>query len=347
MFRSTAITLALCLATVTANAALISRAGGQAYWDDVLNITWLADANYAKTSAYDVDGLMTWAASLEWIASLNAANHLGVNVWRLPTVTDTGEMAAVWLFGSALGLMGWLRRKRLTLVEGSIRIQSILGIVGLSLVSLSTHAEILSAVDQGWYDDTGFHNPSNPNYLAGTDYTFALHEYRNFFVFDLSAFNGHVATATLRLTNPHALSFDSSETFALFDVSTSVAALTGGTGGLAAFADLGSGTSYGSVDVDYPNGSSQTNPVDVSLNAAGLAYLNANLGGIVAFGGALTTLVRDELALWQNMFGDTTNPDCCTPQLILSPSPIPIPPAVWLFGSALGVMGVMRRRAIR
>ena len=76
----------------SADAALISRtgAGGAAYYDDVLDITWLADANYAQTSGYDADGKMTWDESQTWIGTLNTANYLGVNNWRLPTVTDTG-----------------------------------------------------------------------------------------------------------------------------------------------------------------------------------------------------------------------------------------------------------------
>jgi len=78
-----------------ANAALLSRLSGQAYYDTELNITWLADANYAKTSGYDSDGLMSWSAAHGWIASLNAANHLGVNTWRLPFVVDTGATGCV------------------------------------------------------------------------------------------------------------------------------------------------------------------------------------------------------------------------------------------------------------
>jgi hypothetical protein len=69
----------------TANAALISRLSGAAYYDDVLDITWLADANYAQTSGYDADGLMTWSQAQTWIGTLNTANYLGVNDWRLPT----------------------------------------------------------------------------------------------------------------------------------------------------------------------------------------------------------------------------------------------------------------------
>lgn len=94
MCRSAGLVLTLCLATVTAKAALLSRAGGEAYYDDGLNITWLADANYARTSGYDGDGRMPWSEAQDWIATLNARNgglgYLGVNDWRLPKVTDTG-----------------------------------------------------------------------------------------------------------------------------------------------------------------------------------------------------------------------------------------------------------------
>jgi hypothetical protein len=77
----------LLLAT-GANAALQSQLGGQTLYDTDLNIVWLADANYAKTSRYDADGLMTWAQAKNWIAALNAeegVGHLGFNDWRLPT----------------------------------------------------------------------------------------------------------------------------------------------------------------------------------------------------------------------------------------------------------------------
>jgi hypothetical protein len=71
-------------------AALSSRAGGQAYYDTATNLTWVADANLAQTSDYDPDGLLNWTEALGWVASLNAAKYLGANDWRLPTVTDTG-----------------------------------------------------------------------------------------------------------------------------------------------------------------------------------------------------------------------------------------------------------------
>ncbi len=92
--RTVLATVLLVLACSSANAALLSRAGGLAYYDTATNLTWVADANLAKTSGYDADGKMIWTAALAWTASLNAQNaglgYAGVNNWRLPTVTDTG-----------------------------------------------------------------------------------------------------------------------------------------------------------------------------------------------------------------------------------------------------------------
>lgn len=71
----------LCLSGA-AQAALIDRGGGLIY-DDVLNITWLQDANYAQTSVYDTDGRMNWANANAWAAGLS---YGGFDDWRLPTV---------------------------------------------------------------------------------------------------------------------------------------------------------------------------------------------------------------------------------------------------------------------
>lgn len=75
--------------SVNAQSALIGRlpdAYGQyqAVYDTDLDITWLADANYAATSGYDADGRMSWDTAQTWITALNAANHLGTDGWRLP-----------------------------------------------------------------------------------------------------------------------------------------------------------------------------------------------------------------------------------------------------------------------
>lgn len=52
----------------------------------MLNITWLQDANYAKTSGYDADGWMNWNDAVTWAANLN---YGGYTDWRLSTMIDT------------------------------------------------------------------------------------------------------------------------------------------------------------------------------------------------------------------------------------------------------------------
>lgn len=58
-------------------------ATAEAYYDTTLNVTWLADANYAQTSGRDADGLMTWSSARAWLAGLTLG---GVTGWRLPNV---------------------------------------------------------------------------------------------------------------------------------------------------------------------------------------------------------------------------------------------------------------------
>lgn len=74
-----------------ANATLIDRGGGLIY-DDVLDITWLQDANYAYTSGYDSDGYMTWYTAMSWAASLSyydSVRDVYYDDWRLPTTPGT------------------------------------------------------------------------------------------------------------------------------------------------------------------------------------------------------------------------------------------------------------------
>jgi hypothetical protein len=78
--------LLACGLSGTAHATLIDRGSGLIY-DDVLNITWLQDANYAKTSGYDADGMMTWADANAWAANLV---YGGYDDWRLPDVDPIG-----------------------------------------------------------------------------------------------------------------------------------------------------------------------------------------------------------------------------------------------------------------
>jgi hypothetical protein len=69
--------------------------GFEAYYDTALDITWLADANYAKTSGYESDGYMTWDAAQTWVSQLNINGTTG---WRLPTLVDTGASGCDWSY---------------------------------------------------------------------------------------------------------------------------------------------------------------------------------------------------------------------------------------------------------
>ena len=80
-FKSISLAATALVLSTSVNAALIERLGGLAYYDDVADLTWLADANYASTTGYDVDGWMTWAEANTWAETLEVS---GVTGWRLP-----------------------------------------------------------------------------------------------------------------------------------------------------------------------------------------------------------------------------------------------------------------------
>ncbi|MDH5301824.1 MAG: PEP-CTERM sorting domain-containing protein [Gammaproteobacteria bacterium] len=79
---------------MSANAALIDRGNGMIY-DSDQNLTWLQDANYAKTSGYDANGRMDWDAAITWASNLVFG---GYDDWRLPGVIDTGASGCNWAY---------------------------------------------------------------------------------------------------------------------------------------------------------------------------------------------------------------------------------------------------------
>lgn len=84
------------LVSAPTQAALLDRGAGMIY-DTDLNISWLKDANYAKTSGYDSDGLMSWNAANTWASNLV---YGGYSDWRLPTTTDLGATGCDYAFSS-------------------------------------------------------------------------------------------------------------------------------------------------------------------------------------------------------------------------------------------------------
>ena len=71
---------------VAAQATLIDRGGGLIY-DDVLDITWLQDAN--------LGGRMSWNNAVEWTDNLS---YGGFDDWRLPSVDVNGDQGISGFF---------------------------------------------------------------------------------------------------------------------------------------------------------------------------------------------------------------------------------------------------------
>ena len=91
---TTTIFMCLSLQSTTLMAELFDRGGGLIY-DDVLDVTWLQDANYAKTtghieSLYIYDqGIMYWDDAQEWVENLeyyDTVRNVVWDDWRLPRI---------------------------------------------------------------------------------------------------------------------------------------------------------------------------------------------------------------------------------------------------------------------
>jgi hypothetical protein len=165
---------------------------------------------------------------------------------------------------------------------------SLLALTGLVLGLGSTlaNAQTLNAIDRGWFNSIEERSMGGdrPNYIAGS---IEGVEFRNYFVFDLTGINSMITDATLNLFSPE-FGFNSPfdpETYLLTDTApTTPADLMGNDVG-SIFDTLGTNTFFGSTQVGSANAGQS---VSISLNAAGLSYLNANLGQKVAFGGRLS-----------------------------------------------------------
>jgi hypothetical protein len=226
---------------------------------------------------------------------------------------------------------------------------------GLTLLSSSLTAQIISANGAGYYTSAGDHDSTSSLYITGASGL----EVRSFFVFNLPTFAKPIVGAKLEIFNnaagepwftPGYLSGDSFETLSLFKVSTPVASLVAdASGSFSIFNDLGNDpTPYGSVNVSsasdgtYVTFSKTANTLSQSF----LNDINAASGHLFAIGAAITTI--SDVSGFESIFSasdlSSANPAVrltLTPSS--APSAVPEPSSYGALGTALLGFLVVRR----
>ena len=171
----------------------------------------------------------------------------------------------------------------------------------LELVT-NTGVYTLGPTNRGWVDSFGGNNGASisNNYIAGLcgdddSCGGSPDHWRNWMAFSLvtTAFST-ITSANLLLYVPNPGGGDQGvyaslgdPTYTLWDVTQPVGNFTGGSAGFAEFMDLGSGVAFGSRVYSLADQGATTT---VALNAAAVAYLNANMQNTVVLGGAVTPI---------------------------------------------------------
>lgn len=176
-----------------------------------------------------------------------------------------------------------------------------------------------------------------PNILEG--------DFRNnVFRFDLTGIVGHIVSATLSIlptgTYTTGTAIDSVQ-YAIYEVTSDLAALGTTAARTAAFTDFGSGTFYGSTSIATPGFSGAMPAVTIVLNQAAVGDLNAALGGTFAIGGT-SNLPAGNTFVWSS-----SNASEPVATLTYEVAPVPVPAALPMLLAALGGLGLLRCRAVR
>jgi hypothetical protein len=208
--------------------------------------------------------------------------------------------------------------------------------------TMATAATLVDSFDNGWYESDGSHDSTNDNVILGS---YLSGNYRNWFAFSTSGLSEAVTGATLVFRSGNgSWQGDATETIEVYDVTTSSASVVASSaassaGGLATYADLGSGTFFGSVttsgsfDVSMPE-------IRVTLNSDAIAAINAARTGAdtnFLVGGLLAS---DDGGDW--IFSSSSGVPAAT--LELTTAAVPLPAGLPLLAAGLGALAFLRRR---
>ncbi|HKV98225.1 MAG TPA: PEP-CTERM sorting domain-containing protein [Vicinamibacterales bacterium] len=159
----------------------------------------------------------------------------------------------------------------------------------------------LNASATGWYRESGTSNePGGANYITGLcSNCGAGGLFRDLFIFNVPV-GIAVTSASVRINTYIYDSLNPTETLSLFDVSTNLGSLLAGTGGVAAYTDLGTGVVYGSR---VYTAADQNLFETFALNAAAVGAIQNSLGSSFAMGGSLDSAAVPEPSTFALVFG--------------------------------------------
>jgi hypothetical protein len=149
--------------------------------------------------------------------------------------------------------------------------------------------------NQGWWSDRIAQSPDNDNYFSGyLATTNTPNISRGYFTFDLSGIEGVVDAAAIDIRLAETKSPDPRETIGLYDISTSPLALNArDVVNPSIFDDLGTGRMYGSIEIAV--GAPWEIILEIPLNEAAIADINAHIGGFFSIGASLLSLDQERV----------------------------------------------------
>ncbi|MEZ5893568.1 MAG: VPLPA-CTERM sorting domain-containing protein [Parvularculaceae bacterium] len=203
----------------------------------------------------------------------------------------------------------------------------------------------LDASSRGCVIETGAYGCGNSGLPSGNVLTghHIGHDYRSFFVFDLSALSGTVASATFSLQLDNQLGYDSpdaSEFLAFFALSEdSINKLLADTPDVGVFDDMGTGINLGGPSLTAADNGTI---VTFALGPLWIDAINAALGGNLGVGGLLASYsgVNPE----ESVLGASLDQMFRLSLNFEETTAVPLPAALPLFIAGLGGLGFAGRR---